>query len=220
MFTGLIHEIGHIVAIETEGETAELLIHAPALCADAKMGDSIAVNGACLTVSYLDAEHFKADISSETLQRTTFIHAQPGDPVNLEPALRLSDRLGGHMVSGHIDGVGSIERIEDDGEFSRLMIRFPTELARYIAEKGSICIDGISLTVTTVDDHFAGLAIIPTTLHHTTLRYKNPGDTINIEVDLIARYIERLLTTREMQKSTGLTIEKLREYGYHIDEVE
>jgi riboflavin synthase len=217
MFTGIIREVGTITAIQLTGETAQIQIQAPATIADAAIGDSICVNGTCLTVSTLDGNTFWADISQETLNRTSFAQTQAGDPVNLEPALRLSDRLGGHLVSGHVDGVGQIETIEGDGEFSVITFRFPSHIAPYIAEKGSICLEGISLTVTFVEDETAGIAVIPTTLRDTTLGIKEPGDTINIEVDVIARYLERLMKNSSIPSNQGLTIEKLRQYGYPID---
>lgn len=218
MFTGLIREIGTIVSIHTVGKTASLLIHAPQTAAEAALGDSIAVNGACLTVSALDRETFTADLSEETLQRTSFASMYPGSKVNLEPALRLTDKLGGHLVSGHVDGVGILETLEGDGDFWHLTVRFPEALAPYIAEKGSICIEGISLTVADVSDEIAGVAIIPATMKNTTLQDKNPGDPVNIEVDLIARYIERIVTSRHGHGDvpTGLTLEKLVDYGYPL----
>lgn len=217
MFTGLIKEVGQIAAITTHGETAEIQIQSRKISKEAELGDSIAVNGACLTVSAIAGDVFCADISSETISRTSFAEARPGDLVNLEPSLRLGDKMGGHIVAGHIDGVGVIERIEGDGEFCQILFRFPQNMAPYIAEKGSICIEGISLTVTTVEEDTAGAAIIPVTLQHTNLRVKNPGDKINLEADMIARYVERLLSFQNAHKPQGLTMEKLREYGYHIE---
>lgn len=218
MFTGLIREVGTITAMQFGGETASIQIHAPHLVQDAERGDSICVNGACLTVSQLDGDTFSADISSETLQRTSFADTQPGARVNLEPALRLSDKLGGHMVAGHVDGVGTVEVLEGDGEFWRLHFRYPAHLGRYIAEKGSICLEGISLTIASVEKEIAGVAVIPETIKQTTLSEKNPGDKINIEVDLIARYIERLLSHKQADASNpGLTIEKLSDFGYPLD---
>ncbi|MDX9753152.1 MAG: riboflavin synthase [bacterium] len=217
MFTGLIREVGIITSIRTQGETAEIQIHAPKTAQEASLGDSIAVNGSCLTVSFLDQEVFHADLSSETLRRTSFAEAHPGAAVNLEPSLRLADKLGGHLVTGHVDGVGRIESIEGEGEFCQITFSFPPRLAPYIAEKGSICIEGISLTVTFAIEEKAGVSIIPTTLRDTNLGTKNPGDTINIEVDLIARYLERLLTYKSGPSELGLTFDKLRDYGFPVD---
>jgi len=214
MFTGIIQEVGKIVSIEFRGPSARLSIHAPIMCQDAQLGDSICCNGVCLTVSEQSSSHFWADLSSETLKRSTLVNAQAGDEVNLEPSLRPSDRMGGHIVSGHVDGVGQIDSLTEDGESWKLVIRFPENIARFVAEKGSLAVDGISLTVTDTDNERAGFAIVPFTINHTNLRSKGPGDPVNLEVDVIARYIERLLTSPSEGRSTGLSWEKLRQYGY------
>ncbi len=214
MFTGIIQELGTILEIRQRGETASLHIRAPKICSDAQLGDSICVNGVCLTISFLDSETFTADLSTETLNRSTFLDLTTGDLVNLESALRPTDRMGGHIVAGHVDGIGTIDILEDQDEFSRLVVQFPPHLAPYIAEKGSITIDGISLTLANVEGNLASVALIPYTIQHTNLRSKQPGDAINLEVDILARYVERLLQFNEINSEKGLTMDKLEEYGF------
>ncbi len=214
MFTGIVLEIGELADIQHKGESVRLRIAAPLISQEAALGDSICVNGVCLTVSELGNGFFSADLSSETVQRTTFKDARKGDSLNLEPALRPSDRLGGHIVSGHVDGIGLISEIIADGEFCRLAIRFPEDLAGFIAFKGSLCVNGISLTISSLDDDIAQFAIIPFTIQQTNLRGKNVGDPVNLEVDILARYVQRLLSVGSVPHSSGLTIEKLRQYGF------
>jgi len=214
MFTGIVREVGTFVNIVTQGQSARVTVRAPQICVDAELGDSICTNGVCLTASELSADSFIADVSSETLNRTALSTLQPGDPLNLEPALRPSDRLGGHIVSGHVDGVGTIETIAGEGEFWRVIVRFPRELERYIAVKGSLTVDGISLTVADLDGDRAGFALIPHTIQNTNLRIKRPGSTVNLEVDVLARYLERLLLAGPEERGSGLTAEKLQQYGY------
>ena len=193
MFTGIIQAIGHIVSRESRGGDARLLIDAGALdLGDVALGDSIAVAGVCLTVVARDGAHWAADVSAETLRLTTLGTLAAGAAVNLEKALRLADRLGGHLVSGHVDGVGQVVRIEDDGASQRWVFRVPAPLARYIAVKGSISVDGTSLTVNAVAADTFGVTLIPHTLAMTTFGARRVGDALNIEVDLIARYAERL----------------------------
>jgi len=218
MFTGIIREVGTVVEWIPSAATGTARVAAPQICAEMALGDSICVNGACLTVSAFDSRCFSADLSGETLHRTTFTTIRVGDRVNLESSLRPHDRMGGHWVTGHVDGVGVITRMDLQGEFSQMVVRFPPELERYIAEKGSICIDGISLTPTYVQEDCVGVAVIPFTLEQTNLRTKQPGDRVNIEVDILARYVERLLHFDQgPNRATGLTAELLRQYGYSID---
>lgn len=198
MFTGIVQAVGRIASREQRGGDARLVIDAGALILDdVALGDSIAVAGVCLTVVALDGARWAADISAETLARTTLGALRVGDGVNLEKALRLADRLGGHLVSGHVDGVGAVARIDlapDDGSGAsqRWTFRLPRELARYVAVKGSICVDGTSLTVNEVGDDDFGVTLIPHTLGATTFGSRRAGDAVNIEVDLVARYLERL----------------------------
>ena len=198
MFTGIIESMGKIAAADVVGGDRRMLIAAPAGYLDgAQRGDSIAVNGVCLTaVAYRD-HGFVADLSAETLGATTAAAWVVDRAVNLERALTPSKPLGGHMVSGHVDGVGHLRDKRDDARSWRLEFEAPAALARYIARKGSICIDGISLTVNEVSARRFGVNIVPHTMSHTTLGQLSVGDAVNLEVDLVARYLERLLTARE-----------------------
>src|SRR5690606_7889604 len=175
MFTGIIQEVGKLLSITQGGKTAQADILAPRICRESRLGDSICTNGVCLTISRMTDTTFRADLSSETLQRSTFRDAQTGDALNLEPALRPIDRLGGHIVSGHVDGVGSILSLLEQGEFWDLVIEFPEALAPYIAEKGSLCVDGISLTLSRLEQNRASFALVPFTLENTNLRFRKPG---------------------------------------------
>ncbi len=193
MFTGIVQAVGRIASRENRGSDARIAIDAGALdLADVALGDSIAVAGVCLTVVAIDGARWIADVSAETLRLTTLGSLAVGDAVNLEKALRLADRLGGHLVSGHVDGVGRVVRIEDDGGSQRWTLRVPAPLARYIAVKGSICVDGTSLTVNAVEADTFGVTLIPHTLAVTTFGARKAADAVNIEVDLMARYAERL----------------------------
>jgi riboflavin synthase len=193
MFTGIIQAVGHIASREARGGDARLVIDAAALdLADVAIGDSIAAAGVCLTVVAIDGARWIADVSAETLACTTLGALVVGDGVNLEKALRLADRLGGHLVSGHVDGVGRVARIDDDGASQRWTFSLPAALARYIAVKGSICVDGTSLTVNAVGADTFGVTLIPHTLAVTTFGARRAGDAVNLEVDLVARYVERL----------------------------
>ena len=193
MFTGIVQAVGRIAVRETRGSDARLVIDAGALdLADVGLGDSIAVAGVCLTVVAIDGARCTADVSAETLALTTLGALAVGDGVNLEKALRLADRLGGHLVSGHVDGVGHVVAVEDDGGSQRWTFRVPVPLARYIAAKGSICVDGVSLTVNSIAPDAFGVTLIPHTLAVTTFGARTKGDPVNLEVDLVARYLERL----------------------------
>lgn len=194
MFTGIIQCVGRIARLEPRGGDVRLHVDTAGLdLTDVQLGDSIAVSGVCLTAVTLDAHGFGADVSNETLSLTTLGELKAGDPVNLEKALRLADRLGGHLVSGHVDGVGKVVTITPDARSQRWVFEVPANLARYIAAKGSICIDGASLTVNEVAGHRFGVNLIPHTVEHTAFHAKRAGDPVNIEVDLIARYVERLI---------------------------
>ena len=198
MFTGIIQAVGRIVRLEPRSGDVRLHVDTAALdLADVQLGDSIAVSGVCLTAVTLDARGFSADVSNETLALTTLGKLKPGDPVNLEKALRLADRLGGHLVSGHVDGVGKVVSIAPDGRSQRWSFDVPAALARYIAAKGSVCIDGTSLTVNEVSATRFGVNLIPHTVEHTAFHARRVGDAVNIEVDVVARYIERLLSHGE-----------------------
>ena len=195
MFTGIIHAIGRIAAIDSIGADRRYRIEAGALdLSDVANGDSIAVGGVCLTALDIGSRQFSADVSVETLRLTTLGDAVVGNHVNLEKALRLADRLGGHLVSGHVDATGKVIAISDDGRSQRWIFEVPKRIAKYIAQKGSICIDGVSLTVNEVDGARFGVNLIPHTQTVTTFGERLVGDAVNIEVDLIARYAERLAT--------------------------
>lgn len=192
MFTGIVQALGRIARIETRGGDLRLFVDATALDAEVALGDSVCVCGACLTVVAREAGTLAFDVSNETIALTTLGALRAGDGVNLEPALRLSDRLGGHLVSGHVDGVGHVVSIEPDARSQRWMFEIPAALSRYIAAKGSVCVEGVSLTVNEVAGNRFGVNLIPHTIEATTFRHKRVGDAVNIEVDLIARYLERL----------------------------
>lgn len=195
MFTGIIEELGRVRAVHPQDGGARLEIDATTVVADARVGDSIAVNGCCLTVVALGDGWWAADAVIETLERTALGDLEAGDPVNLERPLRLSDRLGGHLVQGHVDAVARVASHTPlaDGS-SRFTFSAPPEVLRYVVEKGSVAVDGISLTVTAVGDEEFEVAVIPHTLDVTTLGHKDGGAPVNVEVDLLAKYVERLLT--------------------------
>ena len=194
MFTGIIQAIGQIRRLEPRGGDVRLAVGTGKLgLGGVNLGDSIAVNGVCLTAVALNGAEFAADVSRETLALTTLGGLKPGSPVNLEKALTLATPLGGHLVSGHVDGMGEILERHDDGRSWRLRIAAPAELAKYIAHKGSICVDGTSLTVNAVNGREFELNIVPHTLVETIIGGYGPGTRVNLEVDLIARYLERLL---------------------------
>ncbi|MDQ3057660.1 MAG: riboflavin synthase [Pseudomonadota bacterium] len=195
MFTGIIDGVGKLAAAELRGGDMRLQVTAGSLpFADVRMGESIAVNGVCLTVVAFDAVAFEADASTETLSLTTLGGLKAGTVVNLERAMRPTDRLGGHLVSGHVDGLGSVLSIHEDARAQRWRFAAPHALLRYIAKKGSICVDGVSLTVNEVDAEGFEVALIPHTVVHTAFAHTAVGDTVNLEIDLVARYVERLLS--------------------------
>lgn len=192
MFTGIVQAVGKIAARTPHGQDVRLTIDAGALdLGDVQLGDSIAANGVCLTVIGLDKRSYEVDVSAETLRCT--VGFDLGGEVNLEKALRLADRLGGHLVSGHVDGVGSVKRFEQTGDCYLLEVEAPLALAKYVAPKGSITINGVSLTVNQVEGDCFAVNLIPHTLEVTTLKHLKPGSRVNLEVDLLARYAERLL---------------------------
>lgn len=194
MFTGIIQDLGRVVSRETRGVDARLVIATQKLdLSSAAVGDSISVQGVCLTATSLTRDSFTADVSHETLSLTTLGELQPGSAVNLEPALRAGDRLGGHLVSGHVDGIAHVSATSQDGDSLRVQVVVPAELARYIARKGSVTLDGVSLTVNDVEGATFGVNLIPHTQAVTTLGKLRAGARLNLEVDQMARYVERLV---------------------------
>ena len=197
MFTGIIQGVGRLAGIEPRGGDVRLVVEVGSLAfEDVELGESIAVNGVCLTVVEFDESTFGADASNETLSLTTLGGLAEGDALNLERAMRPVDRLGGHMVSGHVDGVGRVAAIEPDARAQRWRFEASPDVLRYVAKKGSICVDGVSLTVNEVDDAGFEVALIPHTVQHTRFAHTGVGDPVNLEVDLVARYVERLLQAR------------------------
>ncbi|MET8334502.1 riboflavin synthase [Streptosporangium canum] len=193
MFTGIVEELGEIAAIEPLRDAARMSIRGKVVTADAGHGDSIAVNGVCLTVVEVDGEVFTADVMKETLDRSCLGALRPGSRVNLERAVRADQRLGGHIVQGHVDGTGVLLSREPGEHWEVVRLSLPAELNRYVVEKGSIAVDGVSLTVVGVDGNGFAVSLIPTTLQLTTLGAKQPGDPVNLEVDVIAKHVEKLV---------------------------
>ena len=211
MFTGIVEELGRVVRLETVENSARLTVEAPTVTQDVNLGDSVSVNGCCLTVTAVHGSTFTADLMAETLTRTTLGSQAPGDPVNLERALRASDRLGGHIVQGHVDVTAEVLDHHRGEHWDLLRIGLPQEIARYVAVKGSVALDGVSLTVVNVVDASdvapvpgAGaslsVGLIPETLRRTTLGSRRPGERVNLEVDVMAKYAERLLGARPSQE--------------------
>ena len=193
MFTGIVEELGFISHIESLPDAAKFKIEGALVVSDAKEGDSIAVNGVCLTVVDLGSDYFTADVMAETLSRSSLSKATIGSTVNLERAARLDARIGGHLVQGHVDGVAAVLAIEPSVHWTVIRFNLPVDLARYLVEKGSITVDGVSLTVVEAGPDYFSVSLIPTTLEHTTLGGLNVGDIVNLEVDVIAKYVERLM---------------------------
>ncbi len=196
MFTGIVEEMGEVVAVDHDAESARLTVRAPGVTADAVLGSSIAVNGVCLTVVDLADGVFTADVMHETLLRSSLGALSVGSPVNLERAVRASDRLGGHIVQGHVDGVGTVIHRRAGDRWQIVRISLPDRLSRYVVEKGSIALDGVSLTVSAVADGWFEVSLIPTTTALTTLGQRAVGEQVNLEVDVIAKYVERLMNGR------------------------
>ena len=193
MFTGIVEELGTLAGLEELDRAARLTLKGPRVAVDAAHGDSIAVNGVCLTVVETSGEDFTADVMAETLSRSALGGLAPGDQVNLERAATLTTRLGGHLVQGHVDGVGTILERRPDTHWEIVRIGLPAELGRYVVEKGSIAVDGVSLTVSAVATDWFEVSLIPTTLAATTLGVRGVGSRVNLEVDVVAKYVEKLL---------------------------
>ncbi|MDE3171378.1 MAG: riboflavin synthase [Acidobacteriota bacterium] len=206
MFTGIIEHVGKVEALGRAGAGGSLRVNfagAADIAAELKLGDSIAVNGCCLTVVDVSIERFAADLSGETLRRTALGEKKPGDPVNLERPLAANARLGGHFVQGHVDGTGRVTRLESEGENWWLSVGVPQDLRRYVAEKGSIAVDGISLTVARWQQGVADFAVIPFTYDHTNVGTLAPGDSVNLECDILAKYVETLFAEANLPAGAG-----------------
>ena len=212
MFTGIIEEKGHLEAVERTSEKSRVSVFCPGIFEGIALGDSVAVNGVCLTVSLIPRENvFAADVMPETFRRSAFASLRAGDSVNLERAMPATGRFGGHIVAGHIDGTGKVLSLKPEGNAVLMAVSAPAEILRYVALKGSIAIDGVSLTIAAVDASSFTVSLIPFTASETTLLEKKAGDAVNLETDIIAKYIEKL-----MQASGGstLTLEMLKENGF------
>ncbi len=215
IFTGLIMEVGRVRRVDSRAGGTVFVFAAQKVLDGTRIGDSIAINGVDLTVTEMSADAFTADASLETLRRTTLGNLRAGSRVNLERALGVGERLGGHMVQGHIDGTGELISTASEGNAYRMRFRFPRELGRYIAMKGSICVDGISLTVAGLGGDWFEVAVIPHTWRETTLAERRSGDRVNLEVDVLAKYVERLLEHADRAAAPHkLTMDYLKEQGY------
>lgn len=199
MFTGLVQSLAEVTAVVSEGPGMRLVVREPAIATTTKVGDSIAVNGCCLTVIELEGNEISFQAGAETLSRTNLGELEPGSRVNLEISLRVGDQLGGHYVTGHIDAVGTLDERRDDAQWSTIWFRVPPQLMRQIASKGSVAVDGVSLTVVDVEPERFSVALIPHTLAMTTLGTRREGDRVNIETDVLAKYVERQLLNSETE---------------------
>lgn len=215
MFTGIIQDVGRVRSLRRRGDTALLQALAPRLGSELRPGDSVAVNGVCLTATGRDGKEFQADLSRETLERSNLGSLSSGDTINLELPLLPTARLGGHFVQGHVDAVANVVRIEKQQAFALFRFSLPEGMATYVVEKGSIAVDGISLTVSGLGKDFFEAAIIPHTLEQTNLARRRPGDRVNLECDILAKYVEAALSRRPGKGSRdGLTARYLRDRGY------
>jgi len=215
MFTGIVEDKGKILRTDVRGEGRRVILRVPPHLTDLQLGDSINVNGACLTVVEKTGESIAVDVSSETLEKTTFREMRQGEEVNLERAMRLSDRLGGHIVTGHVDAVGTLVERRSEREFVHLKIQVPKSVSKYLVPKGSIAVDGISLTVNACEGDELQITLIPYTLQKATLINKRVGDRVNLEADVLGKYVEKLMEQRESGK---LTQSFLREHGFIEEE--
>ncbi|GFN34829.1 riboflavin synthase [Tepidimicrobium xylanilyticum] len=214
MFTGLVEEVGKVLDIKKSNKIWTMTFECKKIVEDITIGDSIAINGVCLTVKEFDKNLFKVDVMAETIRKTNLGFIQSGDYVNFERALRVGDRLGGHVVTGHIDGTGVIEEIEEEGDSMWITISSSKDILKYIVHKGSIAIDGVSLTISFVDEEKFKVAIIPHTKVVTTLATKKINDLVNIECDLVGKYIERFLSYKKVQNESKIDINFLKNNGF------
>lgn len=213
MFTGIIEELGKISSLEKHAGGAKITIAARIVTGETKEGDSIAVNGVCLTALYVEKDSFTADVSQETLNRSTLGNLKTGSLVNLERAVTPATRLGGHIVQGHVDARGEFLNAAASGDFWTVRIAFPAEIGQYFVYKGSVAVEGISLTIANLADDYFEIAVIPKTWELTNLQSLKPGDDVNLEADVIAKYVERILTYKQ-EKTGNLTVEKLQKLGF------
>jgi riboflavin synthase len=213
MFTGIVEDKGKVLKVEYQGPKKRLTLELPVNLTEVELGDSININGVCLTIVEKKGQTIQLDLSPETLQKTALERLKEGDRVNLERALRVMDRLGGHIVTGHIDGIGIILEKRKEMDFLDLKIRIPKPLSRYVVRKGSIAIDGVSLTVNEYQGEEIQLTLIPYTIEKTTLMDKKVGDQVNVETDVLGKYVEKLLD-REDKKSKEVTLSFLKEHGF------
>jgi len=203
MFTGIVEELGTVAGVEDQGDAIRLTIHAQHVLVDAGLGDSISLNGCCLTVAERDGDTWTADVMQETLDKTSLAGVRPGDRVNLERAVTPTTRLGGHIVQGHVDGVGTIAGRRPSEHWEVVDVSMPTALGRYLVDKGSITVDGVSLTVVEARDDGFTVSLIPETLARTTLGSRQPGDRVNLEVDVLAKHVEKLLQATHISGKDG-----------------
>lgn len=215
MFTGIIEEIGKITVLKIQGDTAFLEISAEKILEDLKVGDSVSVNGVCLTATRINSRGFQAQLSSETLERSSFKAMSPGNPVNLERALLPVSRLGGHFVQGHVDTTGTVQSVRREGQYAVYAFALPLNGQKWLVEKGSVAVNGVSLTVSRLQGDSFQVALIPHSLENTTLRYLQTGDAVNIEFDILAKYVDSFLNKQDSrEQKPRLTAEYLRERGY------
>lgn len=218
MFTGIIESLGHIQDMQPRGNDSRITIHTGKLdLSDVKIGDSIATNGVCLTAVTIGEQYFVADVSIETLKRSGFATYSKGHPVNLEKAMLATSRFGGHIVSGHVDGVGAVVSVAELGQTWEVWIKAPDNLAKYLAEKGSVTVDGVSLTINDVDGAKFKLTLVPHTLQETIIQHYQSGTAVNLEVDVVARYLERLMLgdkAAQASASSDISMSVLAENGY------
>lgn len=215
MFTGIIEHLGTIEALTIDSDGGRLKIGAPTLAESLAISGSVAVNGCCLTVVARDKKTFSADLSVETLNKTSFAGLKKGDRVNLEQPLTSGKEFGGHFVLGHVDGTGTISALEPEGDGWRYSVNVPSEIAKYVVPKGSITIDGVSLTVAHWEHNIAEIAVIPFTYEHTNIRDRHPGDAVNLEADILGKFIEQRVSASEKKSaSTSLSLEELISQGF------
>jgi len=215
VFTGIIEHLGTIKTLSLDEQGGRITIQAPSLAASLAVSASIAVNGCCLTVAACDKKTFSADLSPETLNKTTFPSLNEGDRVNLEQPLTAGKEFGGHFVLGHVDGTGSVVAMDPEGDSWRYSVRVPDDMAKYVVPKGSITVDGISLTIAHWENNVAEIAVIPFTYEHTNIRDRKPGDTVNLEADVLGKYIERHLQSRlTTSESRSISLENLLSEGF------